>query len=450
MDRNQTYKGKHVLVVGLAKSGFAAAKLLTSYGAHVVVNDRTPLEENPQAQSLVAEGFDVVCGEHPLSLLNTSLDYVVKNPGIPYSNPLIAEAVKRDIPVITEVEIAGEVAEAETIAITGSNGKTTTTTLIGEMMKDSGRTPIVAGNIGTVLSEVADASTKDDLLIAELSSFQLMGTIHYAPKIAVLLNIFEAHLDYHGTLDEYAKAKGRIFANQKSTDFAVYNADDEKVVSLVKGTQGVKVPFSTTQDCPTGGCIKDGVLYFKGEKVISEREIVLPGKHNKENILAAVCAALLGGAKKEQIVAVLTSFTGVKHRLQFVEMIAGRKFYNDSKATNILATQAAISAFEQEIILLAGGLDRGNEFDELIPQLKSVKTLILFGESAPKLARAAKDAGVPTIMMAHDVAEAVPLAYEASNEGDIILLSPACASWDQYKTFEQRGDIFISAVHKLK
>ncbi|MGG1575780.1 UDP-N-acetylmuramoyl-L-alanine--D-glutamate ligase [Fictibacillus sp. NRS-1165] len=450
MNELKTFQGKNVLVLGLAKSGFAAAKLLKSYGANVVVNDRTPLEENEQAKVLVKDGYEVVCGAHPLSLLDRQTDYVVKNPGIPYSNPIVNEAVRRGIPVITEVEIAGLVSRAEMIAITGSNGKTTTTTLVGDMLKNSGRQPVVAGNIGTVLSEVAARSNESDVIVAELSSFQLMGTVTYAPRIAVLLNIFKAHLDYHGSLEEYAAAKGRIFANQTEKDFAVYNADDERVTELAHKTKAVKVPFSVTEVCLDGAYIKDGCLYFREEKIISLKDIVLPGQHNLENILAAVAASKLAGATNSQIQETLKTFTGVKHRLQYVTTVNGRKFYNDSKATNILATQKAISAFGQKIILLAGGLDRGNEFDDLIPQLKQVKSIVLFGQTAPKLQRAAVDAGIEDIKLVDNVGEAVPAAYQNSSEGDIILLSPACASWDQFKTFEQRGDIFINSVHKLK
>ncbi|MDN4523515.1 UDP-N-acetylmuramoyl-L-alanine--D-glutamate ligase [Fictibacillus fluitans] len=450
MNEMNAFLGKHVLVLGLAKSGFAAAKLLKSYGAEVIVNDRTPFEENEQAKILSNEGYEVICGEHPVALLERATDFVVKNPGIPYSNPIVSEAVKRGIPVITEVEIAGLVSRADMIGITGSNGKTTTTTLVGEMLKNSGRKPVVAGNIGTVLSEVADRSTASEIIVAELSSFQLMGTSAFAPKIAVLLNLFEAHLDYHGSFEEYAAAKGKIFSNQNENDFSIYNQDDAMVTKLALQSKGAKVPFSVKSECPDGAYIKAEKLYFKEEEIIELKEIVLPGQHNLENILAAVAASKLAGATNEQIQETLKTFTGVKHRLQFVETIEGRKFYNDSKATNILATQKAISAFGQKIILLAGGLDRGNEFDDLIPQLKQVKTIILFGQTAPKLERAAKAAGIEEIKLVDNVEEAVPAAYQSSSEGDIILLSPACASWDQFKTFEQRGDIFINSVHKLK
>jgi len=348
------------------------------------------------------------------------------------------------------VEIAGMISEASIIAITGSNGKTTTTTLIGDMLKNSEKTPIVAGNIGTVFSEVAAESTEKDILVAELSSFQLMGTERFKPQISVFLNLFEAHLDYHGSIDEYGKAKAKITENQDSSDYVIYNADDERVSHLMNKSKAQHIPFSVTKKYDGGVYVEDGALYFQDQKVIDLSEIVLPGKHNLSNIMAAVAASLLAGATLKQIHQVLTSFPGVKHRLQYVGEFKGRRFYNDSKATNILATNAALSAFEQPVILLAGGLDRGNSFDDLLPSLKNVKAIVTFGQTADKLAETAEQAGIETIKRADNVEDAVPLAYSLSSEEDVILLSPACASWDQYKTFEQRGDMFINSVHKLK
>jgi UDP-N-acetylmuramoylalanine--D-glutamate ligase len=445
------YQNKNVLILGLAKSGFAAAKLLHELGAKVTVNDQKPFEENEAAQRLEEMGIRVICGSHPLELLDEPFDLMVKNPGIPYYNPLVAKAMEKGIPIITEVELAYQISEAPFIGITGSNGKTTTTTLIYEMLKEGGKQPLIAGNIGTVACEVAKEASSENWIVTELSSFQLMGIIDFQPKISVLLNIFNAHLDYHGTKEEYAKAKGNLFKNQTNDDFTVVNADDETVMKLVQSSNAAKVFFSATQRLQSGAWIENGIIYFNGEKIIETKDIALPGMHNLENILAAISAAKLAGVDNDAITRVLKTFTGVKHRLQFVEEVNGRKFYNDSKATNILATQKALSAFENDsIILLAGGLDRGNEFDELIPYLKNVKAMILFGQTARKLERVAKEAGIEMIEHVDNVEKAVPIAYELSQPGDVILLSPACASWDQYKTFEQRGDIFIGAVHKLK
>ncbi|MBY6036187.1 UDP-N-acetylmuramoyl-L-alanine--D-glutamate ligase [Fictibacillus nanhaiensis] len=450
MKNTHFFQDKNILIVGLAKSGFAAAKLLHSFGANVIVNDRDKREGNLEAEQLEKLGIRVECGGHPLSLLDNQLDFLVKNPGIPYHNPLIEEAIKRGLPVYTEVEIAGLIAEASIIAITGSNGKTTTTTLIGEMLKNSEKNPIVAGNIGTVFSEVAAQSTPRDILVAELSSFQLMGTERFKPQISVFLNLFEAHLDYHGSLDEYGKAKAKITENQNQDDYVIYNRDDENVVELLKHSKAMHVPFSVKNKVVEGSYIQDGALFFQQKKIINLKDIVLPGEHNLSNIMAAISASLLAGASVEQIQKVLTTFAGVTHRLQYVGDVEGRRFYNDSKATNILATKAAISAFPNPVILLAGGLDRGNSFDDLIPSLKNVKVLVTFGQTADKMAEAGKQAGIETIKRADNVEEAVPLAFGLSKKSDVILLSPACASWDQYKTFEQRGDMFINSVHKLK
>ncbi|GMB08553.1 UDP-N-acetylmuramoylalanine--D-glutamate ligase [Thermolongibacillus altinsuensis] len=445
------YKQKNVLVLGLAKSGFAAAKLLHELGANVTVNDQKPLSENEEARVLEALGIRLVCGSHPLELLDEPFDIMVKNPGIPYSNPMVQKALQKQIPIITEVEIAYHLSKAPIIGITGSNGKTTTTTLIYEMLQAAKRRPLIAGNIGTVACEVAKNTRDDQVMVMELSSFQLMGTIEFRPHIAVLLNIFDAHLDYHGTKEAYAAAKGNIFKNQTESDYAIVNADDELVMKLAEDGHATKVFFSTTKQLNKGAYIKDEAIYFNNEKVIDISQIALRGKHNLENILAAISAAKLAGADNDAIQHVLTTFTGVAHRLQFVADINGRKFYNDSKATNILATQKALSAFENErVILLAGGLDRGNEFDELIPYLKHVKAMITFGQTASKLERVAREAGIETIKRVDNVEQAAFVAYELSERGDIILLSPACASWDQYKTFEQRGDMFVNAVHKLK
>ncbi|MCF6410469.1 UDP-N-acetylmuramoyl-L-alanine--D-glutamate ligase [Pseudalkalibacillus salsuginis] len=450
MERKYELNNKNVLVIGLAKSGFAAAKVLIKHGANVVVNDMKELEKNKEAKELIAHGIEVHCGSHPLSLLDKPIDFIVKNPGIPYDNPLVKAALEKRIPIYTEVELASLLTEAEIIGITGSNGKTTTTTLLGLMLEGSPKKPIVAGNIGTVLCEVADKAEWNDILVAELSSFQLMGIDSFKPHIGVLLNIFDAHLDYHGSREEYGKAKARLFMNQTEDDFCVYNADDQEVASLIKDVKSTKVPFSTKQFLKEGACLRDNFIMYNDEPVITIKEIVLPGKHSLENILAATAAAKIAGASDHQIRNTLTSFSGVKHRLQYVETVEGVKFYNDSKATNILATQKAIAAFEDPLILLAGGLDRGNEFNELIPYLKNTKALITFGETAPKLMKAAKEAGIKVIEHVDNVEKAVPVAYGYSATGDVVLLSPACASWDQYPSFEQRGDMFIEAVHKLR
>lgn len=444
------FQHKKVLVLGLAKSGASAASLLHKLGAFVTVNDKKPLQENPQAQDLLEQGIKVITGSHPIELLDEGYEYIVKNPGIPYSNPLVRGALERGIPVLTEIELAYLISEAPIIGITGTNGKTTTTTLIFEMLEKDGKRPLIAGNIGKVASKVAQKATEENIVVMELSSFQLMGIETFRPHISIITNLYEAHLDYHGTKEEYAKAKANITRNQTEDDYLIINGDQEELIELTKYSKAKKVLFSTKRVIEDGAYIQDGIVYFRGEKLIDTEEIALPGSHNLENILAAVAAVKLAGGGNEAIRNVLKVFAGVKHRTQYVGEVNGRKFYNDSKATNTLATKAALSAFQSPIILLAGGLDRGNGFDDLIPYLKNVKAVITFGQTAEKISETARKAGIKTIVHAENVSDAVPKAYQLSEKGDIILLSPACASWDQYKTFEQRGDIFIEAVHRLK
>ncbi|KMK96600.1 UDP-N-acetylmuramoyl-L-alanine--D-glutamate ligase [Rossellomorea marisflavi] len=443
------FKHKKVLVLGLAKSGVTAASLLHKLDAFVTVNDQKPLSENPAAQGLLQEGIKVITGSHPIELMDEGFQYVIKNPGIPYTNPLIQKAIEKGIPVLTEVELAYLISEAEMIGITGTNGKTTTTTLLFEMLADGDQNPLIAGNIGTVASEVAQEAGPHNKMVVELSSFQLMGIEEFKPHIAIITNLYEAHLDYHGSLHDYWQAKVNITKNQTEDDFLIINDDQTHLIAAVAHTKAQVVPFSTTKEVLDGAYIKEDAIYFRDEFIVSLDDIVLPGAHNLENILSAVAACKLYDVPNESIRKVLSTFAGVKHRTQFVKEVEGRKFYNDSKATNSLATKSALNAFAGPTILLAGGLDRGNDFDDLIPYLKNVSTLIVFGETAQKLAETGRKAGIESIITVDNVEKAVPVAYEHSQPGDVILLSPACASWDQYRTFEERGDMFIQAVHML-
>ena len=453
MLNKKVFEHKRVLVIGLAKSGVAVAKLLLHQGAIVTVNDRTPLEENPDAKSLIEEGIRVLVGSHPVDLLEEHFDFVVKNPGIPYENCMVEAAIKKGVPVYTEVEIAYHLLEGLIIGITGSNGKTTTTTLASLMLKESfpERQVYAAGNIGIPLSELAEQSTNEDIYVSELSSFQLMGINQFKPKIACIVNIFSAHLDYHGSREEYINAKLQLTKNQTEEDYLVYNADYPELMTLIEGnTKATLVPFSRKNTLEFGSSVKDDYIYFNNEKVISVSTIQVPGTQNVENVLAAVAIAKLAGATNEGIEKAVQNFHGVKHCTQFIKEVNKRRFYNDSKATNIIATQTALRSFiNQSVILIAGGLDRKNGFDELVPDLTSVSGIVLYGETKEKLQEAAKVAGVPVIEVVNTLEEATKKAYEISKEEDIILLSPACASWDQFKNFEIRGDEFIRVVENL-
>ena len=448
MRKLKAFPYHHVLVLGLARSGTAAAKTLLKNGKQVRVNDQQLTTKSTVVQDLIALGAEMVLGSHPLSVLE-GIEVVVKNPGISYDNPVLVEAVKRNIPIVTEIEIAYQLVPGTLIGITGSNGKTTTTTLASKMLKESKQQVKVAGNIGIVATEVAESLSDDETLVLELSSFQLQGTIDFRPNIAVILNIYQAHLDYHKSLENYKQAKYNIFRNQTEDDYLIYNADDLDISSAVVGTKARRIPFSTAKKVQNGAWSDGEAIYFLNEKIIDVEKIVLVGEHHLENILAAICAAKLAGATNEGIERVLTTFAGVEHRLQYVTNLKGRYFYNDSKATNMLATEKALASFKQPTILLAGGLDRGDDLKGLIPHLKNVKGLVSFGETKEKFKEVAREAGISTVLTAENVEDAVQKGYGISEENDVILLSPACASWDQYRTFEERGDMFIQAVHKL-
>ncbi|EZH67152.1 UDP-N-acetylmuramoyl-L-alanyl-D-glutamate synthetase [Bacillaceae bacterium JMAK1] len=445
-------QGKYVLILGLARSGEAAARLLIKHGANVVVNEYKPKEELNNVEALEALGVTFVTGGHPPHLLEQNPSFIVKNPGIRYDNPIVLGAIHKNIPVVTEVELAGEILKGTLIAITGSNGKTTTTKLIEEMIAADHKNAFLAGNIGLPACEVAEKVHEDDYMVTEVSSFQLKGTVNFKPEVAVLLNIFDAHLDYHGTKDDYVDSKANVTAFQDATDVLVYNLDDPTVNEIAKRSKAKALPFSLQYTLANGvGLDEDKkVILVDGEPIIAIDKIVLPGMHNLENILAAIAVATTCNISKEAIAHVLMSFSGVEHRLQFVKELNGRRVYNDSKATNILATDKALRAFNEPIVLIAGGLDRGNEFDELVSSLTSVKALITYGETKEKLRRAGQTAGVSSIGLHETIEEAVEEAYEVSDEGDVILLSPACASWDQFKTFEERGEAFLKAVEAIQ
>lgn len=448
MKQITNFENKKVLVLGLARSGEAAARLLAKLGAIVTVNDGKPFEDNPSAQSLLEEGIKVICGSHPLELLDEDFAYLIKNPGIPYTNPMVEKAISKGIPVITEVELAARISEAKIIGITGSNGKTTTTTMIADVLNQAGQSALLSGNIGFPASEVASHATAQDTLVMELSSFQLMGVTTFKPHIAVITNLMPTHLDYHGSFDDYVAAKWHIQDKMTADDIIVLNFNQDLAKDLAQKTRAQVLPFST-QEKVDGAYLLDGQLYFKDECVMSASELGVPGSHNIENALATIAVAKLSGVENTVIKETLSQFGGVKHRLQKVGSLQGVTFYNDSKSTNILATQKALSGFDNaKVVLIAGGLDRGNEFDDLVPDITGLKKMIILGESAPRVIRAAQKAEVP-YLEATDIEEATRLAFQSASEGDIVLLSPANASWDMYPNFEVRGEVFLDTFSRL-
>jgi len=450
------YKDKKIVVLGLAKSGVAVAKLLHRFGANVVVNDKKPREQASGAEELEAIGIKVITDYHPDDLINEEVSLVVKNPGIPYEAPPVAKALELAIPVITEIELAYELSQAPIIGITGSNGKTTTTTLVGLILEKAKVGAVVGGNIGTVLCGIAETVSADEYIVAELSSFQLMGTISFRPHIAALLNLYQAHLDYHHTMEEYLAAKMKIFANQKPDDYAVLPFDQPVIQEATEHIPAQKYFFSVKQEVSRGTFVRDGEIVFRSalgqEQVIMPvSQVSLPGEFNLENALAAITISMLAGANKEAMAEVLSTFAGVEHRLEYVSTIDGVKYYNNSKATNPEAAIRGITAFQEPVVLIAGGLDRGIDFQELVPVLaQHVKAIVTYGQTSQILCARAEDAGIATRIPVDTVEKAVLAASQVAEAGDVVLLSPACASWDMFPSFEVRGGMFKEAVHKLR
>ncbi|QHW30378.1 UDP-N-acetylmuramoyl-L-alanine--D-glutamate ligase [Paenibacillus rhizovicinus] len=478
MNHPSLYKDQKVIVLGLARSGVSVAKLFHKLGAKVTVNDMKDRQLSPEADELDALGVSVICGSHPEDLIGPDTALVVKNPGIPYSSPPVKQAIEQGIEVVTEVEVACLISPAPIIGITGSNGKTTTTTWIGEMLEAAGLKPIVAGNIGTPLCEAAQVAEPDNWIVAELSSFQLKGTTDFRPRIALLLNIVETHLDYHGGMEDYSASKAKLFANQTPEDTAVLNADDPACRDLMHSgkLQARVIPFSTTQDLTYGLCVtppypvdltepvgdaERRIVWRDREggerEIIGVAELGLPGRHNTANALAAIAACLAAGASAGSLLEPLRQFRGVEHRLEYVCDRNGVAYYNNSKATNSTATIIALRSFAPRIVLIAGGLDRGSDYMELLPHFRDqVKAVVALGETRGKIASVAELAGLTAIKIVEPEEDAestlrlaVQEAASLAEPGDIVLLSPACASWDMFKSYETRGSIFKQSAHNL-
>lgn len=449
----EALKNKKVLVLGLAKTGMSVARHLKSHGALVTVNDWAPLDENPDAQQLVQENIRVISGGHPQSLLEEDFAFMVKNPGIPYSNPMVVKAQEKGLPIITDIELANLLGEAMIIGITGSNGKTTTTQLTYDILSEAdnsnGKT-LLGGNIGIPTLDVADESKSEDRLVFELSSFQLMGTQQFHPHIAAILNIYPSHLDYHGSLEGYMSAKWQITKNQTKEDYLILNVDQHYFDDA--NTEAKRIYFTTDKNKQADAWFDydHQVFMWQEEKVADRSDFPLPGEHNLANALVAIAIAKLLDVSNASIRHTLQHYQGVDHRLQYIGKINHRNFFNDSKATNNEAAITALKSFTTPVIWLAGGLDRGISLTEIAPYLEPVKAVVALGETAETVSDFAEANNIPVLGKAQNMDEAVNLAMTNSQEGDTILLSPAHASWDQYDSFEQRGNKFISAFEQWK
>ncbi len=448
------FKNKYVLILGLARSGSAAAIKLSNLGAHVTISDIKPRETFENADALESKGIKLVFEGHPLTLLD-NCDLLVLSPGIPSDIKIVTEAKKRNIPVISELELGYWFAASPIIAITGTNGKTTTTTLIGEILKNDGKRVAVAGNIGTPLVSEVEKTLENDYLVVEVSSFQLENILYFKPKISIILNITEDHLNRHKTFENYVNIKARIFENQTEEDYTILNYDDAVVRELARYAKSDVWFFSRKDVVRQGACIENDMIVIKNKgktyPIAKVDEIGIKGSHNLENALAAACSTYLANTKVSSIAKTLKSFRGIEHRLEFVAEINGIKFINDSKATNPDAAQKAIEAVDGPIILIAGGYDKKSDYTDFVKSFDGkVKKLILIGETADAIENAAIKQGFLNVEKVNSLKEAVMCGYRAASCEDTVLLSPACASWDMFANFEERGRLFKEAVNSLK
>lgn len=448
------FKNKYVLILGLARSGSAAAIKLSNLGAHVTISDIKPRETFKNADALELKGIKLVFEGHPLTLLD-NCDLLVLSPGIPSDIEIVTEAKKRNIPVISELELGYWFAASPIIAITGTNGKTTTTTLIGEILKNDGKRVTVAGNIGIPLVSEVEKTLENDYLVVEVSSFQLENILYFKPKISIILNITEDHLNRHKTLENYVNIKARIFENQTEEDYTILNYDDAVVRELARYAKSDVWFFSRKDVVRQGACIENDMIVIKNKgktyPIAKVDEIGIKGSHNLENALAAACSTYLANSKVSSIAKTLKSFRGIEHRLEFVAEINGIKFINDSKATNPDAAQKAIEAVDGPIILIAGGYDKKSDYTDFVKSFDGkVKKLILIGETADVIENAAIKQGFLNVEKVNSLKEAVMCGYRAASCEDTVLLSPACASWDMFANFEERGRLFKEAVNSLK
>ncbi len=432
------WQGKNVTVFGLGMSGLAIAKKLSSLGSHVFVTDSNAEDKLDQTilKELKLMNVDVELGGHSAKSIEKA-ELIVLSPGVPSTIKILNDARQKNIPVISEIELAYRFFTKPIIAITGTNGKTTTTALIGELFKAAGRRVAVAGNIGVPLISIDDSEL--DFIVAEISSYQLETVVSFRPWISILLNLTEDHLTRHGNMEEYGRIKSKIFSNQRKTDYLVYNADDPLVTDIAIKSEARLVPFSK----------RHAQEFF----VMPISEIKIKGEHNLENAMAAVAAAKIAGVINDVISLVLRTFPGVEHRIEFVRDVDGVQYYNDSKATNADSTIVALKALgsmSKNIILILGGRDKGGDLTAMAQKInETVKKVILIGEATERFEQALLKSGFKNIEKATTLNQAVIRSQNSSSAHDIVLLSPACASFDMFKNFEDRGEQFKTLVKQL-
>ncbi|MFQ6862420.1 MAG: UDP-N-acetylmuramoyl-L-alanine--D-glutamate ligase [Beduini sp.] len=444
-------KDKKVLVLGLAKSGLAATRLLIKLGALVTVNEGKAASELEAYDELCAMGVEVIAGSHPDELFERDFDFVVKNPGIKYTIPFVLRLQERNIPIYTEIELAFQVALPQHyVAITGTNGKTTTTTLVYDIVHSVHSNTFVAGNIGTPLCEVVLnenlLESAGNYIIIEMSNFQLLNIEKFKPEIATIINLTPDHLDYMRNVDEYYASKMRIYENQNEEDYFILNKDDATIADYTRRypIHASIIPFS--MDSEEMVCIKENTIYYDSEPILAVEDIRLAGKHNVQNVMIALTIAKLLDIPLVDIQKVIREFKGVEHRVEFVRELHQVRYYNDSKATNTDATIIGIKSFNEPLILLLGGFDKGLDLTELKTYTDHVKKVICFGAAGKRFAKTLQN----DCLLVHNLKEATLKAAEIAEAGDVVLLSPSTSSYDEFTGYEQRGRCFKEIVNSLE
>jgi len=444
------FENKKILILGMARSGVAAAKLLINRNNRVIINDLSKDHDKNIINELKELGCELVLGSHPYDLLDDSFNYVIKNPGIRDDHKIVIQAKELGIPVINEVELAYNLLpnDVTLIGITGTNGKTTTTTLTYEILHQAfGDKVHLAGNIGYPLCNIINEVKENDIIVMEVSVQQSVNFINFHPHIALLTNYSPAHIDFMGTYENYKKTKAKMFYNQEDSDIAILNLNNQEVIDELNNIKSQKKYFSSTKK--TNCYLSDDAIYYLDEKVIDTSIIKIPGMHNIENILGAISIAKEFDVSNKVINDVISNFYGVEHRLEFVDEINDVRFYNDTEATNIKCTQIALSSFDKPTIIILGGLERGQNFDELKEYSQNIKAIIGIGECRERVREFGKKINVPTYISEY-LKDGFKDIIKIMKPNDIVLLSPASASWDQYKECEVRGCEFKDLVKELK
>lgn len=442
------YTESKIFILGMAKSGYEAAKLLSNYNNKILITDKMKQSEN-EIEELKSLGIEYKMTDCPEELLDETFNVLIKNPGVPNTNKAVIKAKKLNIPIINEVEMAFQFLpkNVSIIGVTGSNGKTTTVTLIYEILKKDKKHTLLGGNIGLPVSALVNKTKENYILVLEISNYQLLDMYKFKTNISVLTNISPTHLDLHGTYDNYKIAKKRIFMNHKKGDLAVLNYDNKDVLEITNDIPSEKLYFSSLEK--KDAYIENETIFYKDEEIIKLKDIKIKGIHNYENIMTAIIVTKQYNVSNESIKEVLKDFNGVEHRIEFVRNINGVAFYNDSKSTNPKSTITALKAFSEPTILIMGGYNRNEDFSVLKDDLKNVKFIVGYGASKDKIAEFAINNNI-NYQTVEKIKDVVELAYNQSTTGDVVLLSPGCASWDQYNHFEERGIEFKELVNNLK